>query len=330
MVLRDIRAQGTAARRIATLTLALLFTAALVVGTVARAEEEAPAAPTPLEGTGFDSPEAAAKALIEAAAKNDDAAMKALFGPKSEDLVLDGSDPTVAADRAEFAKVAGEKMSFDKVDDASVILVIGENAWPMPTPLVLQDGKWYFDAEAGREEILARRIGRNELEAIAICGAYVGAQVQYASEDRDGDGVREYAQKIASTPGQQDGLYWETDEASQVELSPLGPLIAPFADFKPGKDGPVPFNGYYWKILPAQGANAPGGAYSYVINGNMIAGFALVGVPAQYMNTGIMTFVVSNHGKVLEKDLGEKSLEIVSAMEAFDPDDSWKEPSADE
>ena len=328
MALTGIREKGSAAHRVAgatfALLLAVLFAAVLfaAVGTAHAEEEEA-------WGTAFDSPEAGAKALIAAVKTNDDAAMKALFGPNSEDLVLDGKDPAVAKERADFVKTAEERLDLEKAGEGMVVLVLGKNQWPLPVPLVEKDGKWYFDAEAGRDEIIARRIGRNEFEAIAICQACAVAQAQYASADHDGDEVSEYAQKLVSTPGQQDGLYWETDPESDAEMSPLGPLVAPFAEYLKAADGPVPYNGYYWKILKGQGPNAPGGAHSYVINGNMIAGFALVGVPARYLSTGVMTFLVSNHGKILEKDLGEKSLEIVKAMEVFDPDDTWKVPAAD-
>jgi len=298
--------------------LAALLVLVLVLAPRARAEEG--------QST-FDTPEAAAKALIDAAAKNDDAALKALWGPSAADLVQDGADPIVARDRAEFAQVAQEKMALERHDDGTVVIVVGENEWPLPVPLVQEGGRWRFDAASGREEILARRIGNNELDAIAICRGYVDAQVAYAAADRDGDEVREYAQRIVSTPGTKDGLYWATNPDSDEELSPLGPLVASLQQYVTEKSKDAPFNGYYWKVLTAQGSHAPGGAHSYVINGNMIAGFALVGVPARYMDTGVMTFLVSHHGKVLEKDLGENGLATVEAMTAYDPDDTWTEVS---
>ena len=273
----------------------------------------------------FDTPEAAAKAMIDAAAANDDAALKALHGPASEDLVQDGNDPMVQRERMGFAQAAAEKLTLERHDDGRVVLVVGKDEWPLPVPLVQKDGKWMFDAEAGREEILARRIGSNELEAISILRGYIEAQVAYAAVDRDGDEVREYAQKIRSGEGRKDGLYWPVAEDSDEEMSPLGPLVESLEAYLSPESQGAPFNGYYWKILTAQGPHAPGGAHSFLINGNMIAGFALVGVPAKYMDTGVMTFLVSHHGKLLEKDLGEKGIELVKAMTAYDPGDGWTE-----
>jgi hypothetical protein len=267
----------------------------------------------------FASVEEASKALLDAVEKNDDAALKVLVGPGNEDLVQSGGDATVAADRKKFLEAAKQHLDFDKLDDGRVVIVVGPSEWPLPIPLVQKDGKWFFDAASARDEILARRVGANELDAIAVCRTYVTAQVDYASKDRDGDKVREYAQKLVSSDGQHDGLYWPSKEGE--EASPLADTALPIEDQKKGE----PFNGYYWKILTAQGANAPGGAYSYVINGNMIAGFALVGVPAKYRNTGVMTFIVSNHGTVYQKDLGENGMDAVKSMTTFDPDSTWKE-----
>jgi len=273
----------------------------------------------------FDTPEAAAKALIDAAKANDNAALMAIYGPAGEGLVQDANDPMVQRDRAGFVKAAEENLALEKHEDGTIILVIGANHWPLPIPLIQKEGKWMFDAEAGKEEILARRIGKNELEAIDILQALIDAQVAYARADRDGDGVREYAQQVVSTKGQKDGLYWPTEPDSDEEQSPLGPLVESLREYLSAKSKGAPFNGYYWKLLKAQGPNAPGGAHSYLINGNMIAGFAVVGVPAEYMQTGVMTFLVSHHGTFLEKDLGENSLEVVKAMETYDPDDTWTE-----
>ena len=298
----------------------LLLALAFIAPAALAEDEEAPKAAPQM----FETAEAAANALIEATKKNDDAALKALVGSEAEGLVQNGEDPVVKRERESFAKAAAEKLSFEKVSEDQVTLVIGHNRWPLPIPLMRKDGKWFFDGAAGKEEILARRIGRNELEAIEIAKAYAAAQVQYASVDRDGDKVREYAQKILSDKGQKNGLFWPAPEGSDEEPSPFGPFVESIGlEARPEKK--IPVNGYYWKILKGQGANAPGGAHSYIINGNMIAGFALVGVPAEYMKTGVMTFLVSHHGKVLEKDLGETSVETVKAMEAYDPDDTWNE-----
>ena len=303
--------------------LGLLLLCLAVVPTVLAEEDGAPLA--------FDTPEAATMALIDAAAANDSEKLAAIYGPKSADMIRDGGDPIVRREREGFAAAAKKKLTLEKQAEDSILVVVGENEWPFPIPLIQKDGKWMFDAESGREEILARRIGRNELEAIAILRGYIEAQVAYAAVDRDGDGVREYAQKIKSSEGKKDGLWWPTDPDVDPELmSPLGPYVESLRRYLSEESKDAPVNGYYWKILTTQGANAPGGAHSYVINGNMIAGFAMVGVPAEYMSTGVMTFLVSHHGKLLEKDLGENGLDVVKAMDGYDPDDTWTEVVEDE
>ena len=276
----------------------------------------------------FASEEAAVEALVKAAEANDDAALTAIFGTKHADLVTSSKDPVAAAERKEFAKAVKERLVMEKLDDGKIELVIGDEAWPFPILLVPENDKWFFDVEEGKEEILARRIGRNELEAIDIMAAYDEAQRIYAAIDRDGDKVKEFAQKIVSTKGKRDGLWWPVDaDDPDAELSPFGPAAITLGEYlqdvQEGKDR-VPFNGYYWKVLTAQGPSAPGGEHSYIINGNMIAGFALVGVPARYRNTGVMSFMVSHHGEMFEKDLGEKGIDAVKAMTAFDPGDGWK------
>jgi hypothetical protein len=299
---------------------------ALVLGPPASAGAEEPrpagaAAPAAAAKT-FASREEAAKALVDAAASNDDAALTALAGGGAADLVQSGRDPTVARDRAMFADAAKKKLAFEE-KDGRVTLVVGDEEWPFPIPLVQSEGRWRFDAEEGRDEVLARRIGRNELGAIAICRKYVEAQVEYASKDRDGDRVREYAQRLVSTPGAQDGLWWPKTEGG--DASPLHDELAPLRSFLPGSPSasPTPLMGYYWRILGWQGSNAPGGAHDYRINGNMIAGFALLGVPASYEDTGIKSVLVSHHGTIYEKDLGPRTLDVARSIVAFDPDASW-------
>jgi hypothetical protein len=265
----------------------------------------------------FASPEEAVAALLAALEANDDKAMLVIFGSDAADLVQQGSDPLVAASRKDIATQAGKKLSVEGAEGGTAVIEVGDQGWPLPIPLVKDGAGWRFDAAAGRTELLARRIGRNELLAIALAGDYLDTQIAYASVDRDGDGVREYAQRLVSTPGQQDGLYWEpTADGGE---SPLGVELDDAAAPNPG----APYGGYMWKILTAQGPNAPGGAYSYVINGNMIAGFALVGTPAEYRQTGVMTFIVSSNGKIYQKDLGSKGLDVAKGMTAFDPDASW-------
>ena len=286
----------------------------------------APAAANATPAKTFASKEEAAKALVEAAEKNDDAALNALAGSAGADVVQDGKDPQVAKDRAAFAAAAKKKMRFEEKDD-EVTIVVGDEDWPFPVPLVKDGDKWSFDVEEGRTEILARRIGRNELRAIKICREFVEAQVEYASKDRDGDKVREYAQRLMSTPGTQDGLYWPTKPGE--DPSPLSDELAPFKDYFSGAQG-APFGGYVWRLLTRQGPNAPGGDYGYVINGNMIGGFALIGVPAEYRNTAVMTLMVSHHGTILQKDLGADTLRVAAGIASFDPDSTWKEVPSDD
>ena len=290
-----------------------LFYAAGGQGSPAAADEAGPRT--------FDTPDAAAAAAVEAASKNSDEMIKALVGAGSADVIQSGKDPLVAQARADFAKRAAESLTLADNEDGSKTIVVGHNKWPLPIPLVKTEAGWQFDGEAGREEILARRIGRNELEAIDVCRMYARAQIEYASKDRDGDEVREYAQRIRSTPGKQDGLYW--DAAEGEETSPMGPFVEPMKAYLDNREAGDPFGGYVWRILTGQGPSAPGCRHSYVINGNMIAGFALVGYPATYGNTGVMTFMVSHHGKVLQKDLGENTETTVRAMRGYNPDKTW-------
>jgi len=321
----NLRSRGGLA--VFALLLACLLTAGLHKAGAAQAEDEAKKAPAKAddgEPATFDSAKAAAKALVEAAARNDDVAILRLIGSKNKAAMQSGTDPVVRKERAEFAKRAKEAAGLEKNKDGSMTLVIGENQWPLPIPIVQKDGKWSLDFAAGKEEVESRRIGRNELRAMEICKVYVQAQVDFASMDRDGDEVREYAQKIASTPGKHDGLYWEA--AEEEEASPLGPLVASWREEgikRPDGKKRVPFGGYYFRILKGQGGAAPGGRHSYVVNGNMIAGFALVAYPAKYGKTGIMTFMVSHHGKLIERDLGPDCALSVQAMKGFNPHQGW-------
>jgi hypothetical protein len=208
------------------------------------------------------------------------------------------------------------------------VLEVGEQAWPFPIPIVKTDGGWFFDTEAGKEEILNRRIGTNELATLNVVRACVEAEREYASRDRDGSGVLKYAQRFSSHPDSKDGLYWSPD--LDGEVSPLGPLVADAQSegyglqTKDGKSKPQPFHGYYFKILTRQGKHAPGGAYNYIINGNMIGGFALVAWPAEYGRSGIMTFIVNQQGRIYQKDLGPNTGRIAPAMKRYDPDSTWQ------
>jgi len=272
----------------------------------------------------FDTPQAAAGAMVEALGSDDGfAALLNLLGDQFKKQ-LEGGDK--AAARVQVAKVhaaALQSHSLRNDGDDRRIMLIGPNVWPVPFPIVRENGRWSFDTAAGIEEVINRRIGRNELNAIAVARAYLAAQRKYASVDRDGDEVREYATRISSRPGKRDGLYWEIDEQSGEPLSPFGPLVADgrayLDDYEPGD----PYQGYYFKVLTRQGLNPPGGRYDYVINNNMIGGFALAAFPADYGNSGVMSFVVSHHGKILHKDLGENTDVIVGGMREYNPDETW-------
>jgi hypothetical protein len=225
--------------------------------------------------------------------------------------------------RARFAKMAEEYRVLRPEDDGSVKLVVGYEAWPFPIPLVKEGSGWRFDTEAGMQEVINRRVGENELAVIETLRAYVEAQRQYAAKPRDGTKVRQFAQKVRSSPGKKDGLYWDADPAKGEEASPVGPLIRHPGTRVPG----TPYNGYYFKILTRQGPAAPAGRYNYVINGRMVAGFAMVAFPADYGRTGIKTFIINHYGVVYEKDLGPKTANIAAAMTEYNPDVTWNEVS---
>jgi len=271
----------------------------------------------------YETPEAAAEAMAKACETNDVAALLAMVGSEHKDVVDPAGDPGVEARRRDFAEQLREAHGFEANGADRKTLVVGDDKWPFPIPLVKDAGGWFWDASAGREELLDRLIGENEFQAISICRGYVDAQMDYAAADRDGDEVLEYAQRIRSTPGQRDGLYWPVDPASGERPSPIGELVTE-AGLKPKaeSDG-KPHWGYYFRILHRQGGNVPGGKYDYVINGNMIAGFGLLAYPADYGSSGVMTFVVNHQGKIHQKDLGEKTAEIASEIDAYDPDATW-------
>ena len=273
----------------------------------------------------FATPEAAVDALMAALKADDDAAIVALFGDTHKDVVI---SPDRAANTATRAKIAAAMQTLRVLDDRGAdrrVVLIGDQAWPLPIPLVREKGAWRFDTEAGADELINRVIGGNERNAIAVLRAYVDAQRQYASRDRDGDNVLQYAQKLGSSPGKHDGLYWPAEADKDGEQSPFGPLVAESAAYLKGHKAGDAYRGYHFKILTRQGKSAPGGAYSYIINGRMLAGFAMVAYPARYGDSGVMTFIVSNNGKVYERDLGRSSLSAGAAMTTFDPGPGWKE-----
>jgi DUF2950 family protein len=271
----------------------------------------------------FATPDAAVDTLVQAVKSGDQKSLVAIFGSNSGDILSSGDQVADDNARAAFAEDLETKHSLEKSGDDKAVLVYGSDDFPFAIPLVKSGEKWHFDAAAGRSEILARRVGRNELSTIQVCLAYVDAQREYGGNDRDGDGLFEYAQTIVSTPGKHDGLYWKT-EPNEPE-SPFGELAAEAqSEGYRGKPKGTPYHGYLFKVLKAQGPHAAGGAYDYVVRGNMIGGFALVAYPAQYGNSGIMTFVVNHDGVVYSKDLGPNTTKLAAAMTKYDPDSTWK------
>ncbi len=271
---------------------------------------------------GFATAQEAAQALLDAAAKNDTAALLKLFGPAGRDIVESGDAAEDTAGRARFTELARAKMAVtpEPGNPNRATVIVGAQDWPFPVPLVRKNGQWWFDAAAGRVEVLARRVGRNELTAIDVCRGYVEAQMEYAAEDRNGDHVLQYAQKMMSSPGKKDGLYWEGEAAVLV---PKAFADAATAMFAAGKK-PVPYHGYYFHTLKSQGPDAPGGAMDYVVNGKMIGGFALIAYPAEYGVSGIKTFLVGHQGIVFEKDLGAATEALARQVARFNPDKTWK------
>lgn len=274
----------------------------------------------------FSTPDDAASALVDAAKAGDVKSLTKVLGPDGEDIVSSGDPVADAATREKFVAAYETKHQIKTEGDNKAILIIGQQDYPLPIPLVRKDGQWRFDTATGREEILFRRIGRNELDAIQASLAYVDAQNEYAEKDRTGSGMNTYAQRIVSEPGKKDGLYWPT--AQGEEQSPLGELVAEATSqgYRVG-DGRAPFHGYYFKILTKQGPAASGGELDYIAQGKMIGGFALVAYPAEYENSGVMTFIVNHSGDVFQKDLGTDTAKIAERMTAFNPDKSWQKVS---
>jgi hypothetical protein len=300
-----------------------LVSSVLVLGTVKAQSQENAAANAQGQMT-FSTPEAAAAALIKAAGDYDVPALLKIFGPAGKDLIST-ADPVQDKNSAiAFADRARQKNAIQKnpKNPNKATLVIGEDQWPSPIPLVKKGSQWSFDTAAGRSEVLYRRIGTNELDAIQVCRGYVEAQKQYAATTHDGSELNQYAQKIISTPGKQDGLYW-----TDADGKPAGPISEPVA--KAIAEGysvekPSGYHGYYFKILKGQGPAAPLGKIEYVIQGGMIGGFALVAVPAEYRVTGVKTFIVGPEGIVYQKDLGPDSLNIAKQMQLYNPDKTWQ------
>ena len=295
----------------------------LALHAAAPSKTDASAASQPAQKQ-FDTPKQAADALIQVAANFDVAAAKEILGPDSEDIVA-SEDPVQDKNRAaEFAAKAKEKTSIqiDKKNPNVAILLVGKDDFPLPIPIVKQKGKWFFDTKVGREEILNRRIGANELNAIAICRGFVEAQHEYAMEKHDGSKVNQYAQRVLSTPGKHDGLAWQNPDGTWG--GPVGEEVAKALEEGYSAQAGKPYHGYYFKVLKGQGPAAAMGEMDFVVGGTMIGGFALAAAPAEYRVTGVMTFIVGPDGVVYEKDLGPDTLKTFQSMDKYNPDKTWK------
>ena len=275
----------------------------------------------------FKTPDEAASALVSAARTSDLKAIATVLGPDGDDIVSSGDSVADATTRQKFVAAYDAKHQITMEGDNKATIVIGQEDFPLPIPLVRKDGMWRFNTAAGREEILARRIGKNELDAIQASLAYVDAQNEYADKDRTGAGKGVYAQHFVSNPGKKDGLYWP--DAKGNDASPLGEFFAEAAKqgYRVG-GGRTPYHGYFYRILTKQGAAAPDGELEYVVRGKMIGGFALVAYPAEYENSGVMTFIVNHNGQVYQKDLGPHTARLAERMTSFNPNDTWKKVDA--
>lgn len=273
----------------------------------------------------FNSPQDGVDALVQAVDASDEAALRSIFGSDADSLLSSGDKVADARNRSLFSKAYAETHRLDLANDAQATLVIGKDEWSLPIPLVKAGDRWHFDTKKGADEILARRIGRNELSAMKVCLAVADAERDYATHDLDADGLPQYASRFVSRPGKRDGLYWPT--ASNEPPSPLGALLAAAADegyAHPGAQSLAPYHGYYYRILTRQGKAAPGGARDYIVRGKLIGGFAVLAYPARYRASGVMTFVIDDAGVIYQKNLGPNTRAAAASIVAFDPDESWK------
>jgi len=273
----------------------------------------------------FATPEQATDTLVAAERGGNTTDLVKILGSAGRRLIFSGDPVADQEGREKFVAAYDQKHAIDSLSDSKAYLIISPDDWPFPIPLVKQDGTWRFDTKDGAEEILNRRIGRNELNAIQVCAAIVDAEHEYARDDRTGSGYREYAQKFMSSDSKRDGLYWP---ATKTEDSPIGPLVAEAREEGYGSKGvhqrPTPYHGYLYRILKSQGKDAKGGAYDYVVNGHMIGGFALVAFPAKHGDSGVMTFITNQDGVIYEKNLGSNTAEIARTIKTFNPDASWQ------
>jgi hypothetical protein len=306
-----------AARRIDVTTWLMLLACTIFLAACNQAEK--PAFKT------FASPDDAANGLVEAAKSGDQNALLAIFGTDSKEVISSGDAVQDKATAGAFVTGYEQMHRWRKMPDGSQILLIGAENFPFPIPLKTNDhSQWFFDTAAGRDEILRRRIGRNELSVIDVCQAIVDAQAEYFSQPHDGESKKQFALKFISDTGKQNGLYWESPQGQPK--SPLGPMLAyaTAEGYSAKPNSHVPFHGYYFRMLTRQGSQAPGGAKDYVINGKMVGGFAFVAYPAEYGNSGVMTFIINQDGVLLQKDLGKTTTDAASAINEFNPDASWK------
>jgi hypothetical protein len=274
--------------------------------------------------TTFPSAEEASRALFVAVQGDDQQALVEILGPAGKEIISSGDAVEDANSRHQFVQKYQEMHRLAKEPDGTTTLYIGAENWPLPIPLVNQGGAWHFDTEAGKPEILFRRIGQNELMAMQVCHELVDAEKEYYAKPRGDDAVKQYAQRFVSDEGGHNGLYWWG--ANDEPESPIGPLLAKACrdgSTKQRSTGLIPFHGYYYRLLTSQGKHAPGGAENYIVNGKMTRGFAFVAYPAEYRSSGVMTFIVNQDGIIYEKDLGPKTADIVQTLTAYDPDKTW-------
>jgi Protein of unknown function (DUF2950) len=273
----------------------------------------------------FASPLEAVKSLMEAARSGDPAQLVPIIGPQAADLISSGDLGAAKQVLANFVKAYDEKHSISSEAQGFEFLQVGKGDWPFPFPIVRDGRVWYFDIDRGNEEVLDRRVGRNELGAIAVCEGYVQSQKDYASKGHDGNSRGIYAQQFLSNPGRRDGLYWPVSKGEPE--SPMGPFVASAAIDKSAQQStgdPAPYYGYFYRIVTAQGPDAPGGAKSYIVDGKLTGGFALIAYPARYASSGVMTFIVNQDGVVYEQDLGDQTTDLTSKITAYNPDSSWQ------
>jgi len=312
------------------LSAAILTTSFLATGSIAAPEKKEAASKQQAQGTPqpgqkqFDTPKQAAEALIQVATNLDVAAAKEILGPDGEDLIS-SEDPVMDKKQAEeFANKAKEKTSVEtsKKSPNEAMLVVGNDNFPLPIPIVKQNGKWFFDTKVGREEILNRRVGENELNAIEICRGFVEAQHEYAMDKHDGSKVNQYAQNVLSDPGKHNGLAWQNSDGTWG--GPVGEEVAKAMQEGYKVERGTPYHGYFFKVLKGQGPAAPGGEIDFLVGGAMIGGFGLAAAPAEYRVTGVMTFIVGPDGVVYEKDLGPDTLKTFQSLDKYNPDNTWK------